>query len=156
MYLFLKGFILISKHPLKIMSVLFILLTSLQFSSVQFSCSVVSDSLRPHESQHTRPPCPSPTSGVHSNSCPSSLWWHPAISSSVIPSSSCPQSIPASVFSNESTLRFTFIKTTRNVVRILVSKRPLPGQGTKIPHKLCVWCGQKKKKKSSFSKGHNV
>jgi len=68
MYLFLKGFILISKHPLKIMSALFILLTSL-----------------------------------------------------------------------------TFIKTTKNVVRILVSKRPLPGRGTKIPHKLCVWCGQKKK-----------
>ena len=69
MYLFLKGFILISKHPLKIMSALFILLTSL-----------------------------------------------------------------------------TFIKTTKNIVRILVSKRQLPGQGTKIPHKLCVWCGQKKKK----------
>ena len=63
---------------------------------VQFSRSVVSDSLRPHESQHTRLPCPSPTSGVHSNSCPSSWWCHPAISSSVVPFSSCPQSLPAS------------------------------------------------------------
>ena len=70
--------------------------TSLQFSSVQFSSSVVSDSLRPHESQHTRPPCPSPTPGVHSDSCPSSESCHPAISSSVIPFSSCPQSLPAS------------------------------------------------------------
>ena len=68
----------------------------LQFSSVQFSCSVVSDSLRPHESQHSRPPCPSPTPGVHPDSHPSSQWCHPAISSSVIPLSSCPQSLPAS------------------------------------------------------------
>ena len=66
------------------------------FSSVQFSCSVVSDSLRPHELQHARPPCPSPTPGVYSNSCPSSRWCHPAISASVIPFSSCPQSLPAS------------------------------------------------------------
>ena len=58
--------------------------------------SVVSDSLRPHESQHTRPPCPSPTYRVHSNSCPSSQWCHPTISSSVVPFSSCPQSLPAS------------------------------------------------------------
>ena len=64
--------------------------------SVQFSRSVVSDSLRPHESQHARPPCPSPTPGVHSNSSPLSWWCHPAISSSVIPFSSCPQSTPAS------------------------------------------------------------
>ena len=64
--------------------------------SVQFSRSVVSDSLRPHESQHARPPCPSPTPGVHSNSCPSSRWCHPAISSSVLPFFSCPQSLPAS------------------------------------------------------------
>ena len=68
----------------------------MSFSSVQFSCSVVSDSLRPHELQHARPPCPSPTPGVHSDSCPSSQWCHPAISSSVIPFSSCPQSFPAS------------------------------------------------------------
>ena len=68
----------------------------LQFSSVQFSHSVVSDSLRPHESQHAGPPCPSPTLGVHSDSHPSSQWCHPAISSSVIPFSSCPQCLPAS------------------------------------------------------------
>ena len=68
----------------------------LYMSSVQFSRSVVSDSLRPHESQHARPPCPSPTPGVHSDSCPLSRWCHPAISSSVIPFSSCPQSLPAS------------------------------------------------------------
>ena len=64
--------------------------------SDQISSSVVSDSLWPHESQHARPPCPSPTPGVHSDSRPSSQWCHPAISSSVIPSSSCPQSLPAS------------------------------------------------------------
>ena len=128
------------------------------FSSVQFSRSVVSDSLRPHELQHTRPPCigegngnplqcsclenprdggawwaavygvaqsrtqlkwlsssssrppcPSRTPGVHPNSCPSSWWCHPAISSSVVPFS-CPQSLPASVFSNESTLRMRWPK----------------------------------------------
>ena len=66
------------------------------FSSVQFSHSVMFDSLWPHESQHARPPCPSPTPGVHSNSCPSSRWCHPAISSSVIPFFSCLQSFPAS------------------------------------------------------------
>ena len=65
------------------------------FSSVQFSRSVVSDSLRPHELQHARPPCPSPSPGVYSNSCPSSPWCHPATSSSVIPFSYCPQSLPA-------------------------------------------------------------
>ena len=66
------------------------------FSSVQFSRSVVPDSLRPHESQHTRPPCPSPTPGVHPNPCPSSRWCHPTISSSVVPFSSCLQSFPTS------------------------------------------------------------
>ena len=64
--------------------------------SVQFSHSVMSDSLRPDESQHTRPPCPSPTPGVHSNSRPLSWRCHPAISSSVVPFSSCPQSLPTS------------------------------------------------------------
>ena len=64
-------------------------------SSVQFSCSVVSDSLWPHEPQHTRPPCPSPTPGVYPNSCPLCQWCHPTISSSVVPFSSCPQSFPA-------------------------------------------------------------
>ena len=82
-----------------------------QFSSVQFSRSVMSDSLQPHELQHTRPPCPSPTPGVHSNSCPSSWWCHPAISSSVIPFSSRLQSLPASEsFSNESTLHIRWPK----------------------------------------------
>ena len=69
---------------------------SCTFQSVQFSCSVVSDSLRPHESQHARPPCPSPILGVHSNSCPSSQWCHPAISPSVVPFSFCLQSLPVS------------------------------------------------------------
>ena len=64
--------------------------------SDQFSCSIVSDSLRPHELQHARPPCLSPTPGVHSNSCASSRWCHPAISSSVVPFFFCPQSLPAS------------------------------------------------------------
>ena len=64
--------------------------------SVQFSHSVESDPLRPHESQHARPPYPSQTPGVYSNSCPLSWWCHPAISSSVVPFSSCPQSLPAS------------------------------------------------------------
>ena len=64
--------------------------------SVQFSCSVVSDSLRPHEPQHTRPPCPSPTPRVYPNPCPLSQWCHPTILSSVVPFSSCPQSFPVS------------------------------------------------------------
>ena len=68
----------------------------LRFGSVHFSHSVMSDSLRPHELKHARPPCPSPTPGVHSDSRPSSQWCHPAISSSVVPFSSCPQSLPAS------------------------------------------------------------
>ena len=80
-------------------------------SSVQFSRSVMSDSLWPHESQHARPPCLSPTPGVYSNSCPASWWCHPAISFSVIPFSSCPQSLPASeVFPNESTLHMRWPK----------------------------------------------
>ena len=69
----------------------------IQFS-VQFSRSVVSNSLWSHESQHARPPCPSSSPGVHLNSRPSSRWYHPAISSSVVPFSSCPQSLPASSF----------------------------------------------------------
>ena len=67
-----------------------------QCGSIQFSRSVVSDSVWPHELQHTSPPCPSPTRGVHPNLCPLSRWCHPTISSSVIPFSSCPQSFPAS------------------------------------------------------------
>ena len=68
----------------------------ISFCSVQFSHSVVSDSLWPHELQHARPPFPSPSPRVHSNSRPSSQWCHPAISSSIVPFSSCPQSLPAS------------------------------------------------------------
>ena len=67
-----------------------------EFSSVQFSRSVMLDSLWPHELQHARPPCSSPTHEVYPNSCPSSRWCHLAISSSVVPFSSCPQSLPAS------------------------------------------------------------
>ena len=63
---------------------------------VQFSRSVVSDSLWPRESQHARPPCPSPTPGIYPNTCPLSWWCHPTVSSAVIPFSSCPQSFPAS------------------------------------------------------------
>ena len=66
------------------------------FSSVQFSHSVISDSLQPHEPQHGRPPCPSPSPRVHANPCPSSQWCHPTISFSVVPFSSCPQSFPES------------------------------------------------------------
>ena len=80
------SYILISKKQIGgILLVTFLVWPMKLFSSVQFSGSVVSDSLRPHELQHTRPPCPSPTPGVHSNSCPSSRWCHPAISSSVVP-----------------------------------------------------------------------
>ena len=70
--------------------------TDVHGTSVQFSCSVVSNSLWPHEPQHARPSCPSPTPRVHPNPCPWSQWCHPTISSSVIPFSSCPQSFPAS------------------------------------------------------------
>ena len=70
--------------------------TQMVQGSVQFSRSVVSDSLRPHEPQHARPPCPSPTPGVYSNSCPLSQWCHPTISSSVVPFSPGLQSFPAS------------------------------------------------------------
>ena len=72
------------------------MLQNLALKETQFSRSVVSDSLQPHESQHARPPCPSPTPGVYPASCPSSWWCHPAISSSVSPFSSCPQTLPAS------------------------------------------------------------
>ena len=93
-------------------------------SSVQFNRSVVSDSLRPHESQHTRPPCPSPTPGVHSDSRPSSQWCHPAISSSVVPFSSCPQS--SHPFSNESTLHMRWPKYWSFSFSIIPSKE-IPG-----------------------------
>ena len=78
----------------------------------QFSHSVMSDPLQPHEPQHAMLPCPSPTPGVHSHSCPSSQWCHPAISSSVVPFSSCPQSHPAS----ES---FQWVNTSHEVAKVL-------------------------------------
>ena len=80
-------------------------------SSVQFSCSVVSDSLQPHGLQHARPPCPSPTPRVHPNPYPLSRWRHLTISSSVVPFSSCPQSFPGSgSFSNESVVHIRWPK----------------------------------------------
>ena len=100
--------------------------TSVQFSSVQFSLSVVSDSLQPHESQYARPPRPSPAPRVHSDSRSSSQWCHPAISSSAVPFSSCPQSLPASVFSNESTLPMRWPKYWSFSFRIIPSKE-IPG-----------------------------
>ena len=72
--------------------------------TIQFSCSLVSHSWRPHEPQHTRPPCPSPTDGVYPNACPLSRWCHPIISSSLVPFSSCPQSFLASGSSQMSQL----------------------------------------------------
>ena len=98
----------------------------LVFSSVQISRSVVSDSLRPHESQHAKPPCPSPTPGVHSDSCPSSQWCHPAISSTVVPFSSCPHFFPASFFSSESTLLMRWPKYWGFSFSIIPSKE-IPG-----------------------------
>ena len=83
----------------------FLLPSSLQFSSLQFSCSVMSDSLWPHGPQHARPPCPSPNPRVYSNSCPLNQWCHPTISFPVIPFSSSPSIFPSiRVFSNESVL----------------------------------------------------
>ena len=79
---------------------------------LQFSRSVVPDSLRPHELQHARPPCPSQTLGVDSNSCPSSWWCHPAITSSVVPFSSCPQSFQASGL-------FQWINSLHEVAKVL-------------------------------------
>ena len=87
-----------------------IMFSTLGISSVQFSHSVVSSSLQPHELQHARPPCPSPTPGVHSNSCPLSRWYHQAVSSSVVPFSSCPQSLPASGYFPMSQLRMRWPK----------------------------------------------
>ena len=101
--------------------------SSVQLSSVQFSRSVVSDSLRPHELQHARPPCPSQTPRVHSDSRPTSHWCHPAISSSVVPLFSYPP-IPPSirVFSNESTLLMRWPKYWTFSFSIIPSKE-IPG-----------------------------
>ena len=82
-----------SNHTLTLLSTNVIIC---KFSSVPFSRSVMSDSLWPHEPQHTRPPCPSPTPRVYANPCPTSRWCHPTISSSAVPLSSCPQSFQAS------------------------------------------------------------
>ena len=103
-------------------------------SSDQISRSVVSDSLRPHESQHARPPCPSPTLGVHSDSRPSSQWCHPAISSSVIPFSSCPQSLLASESFPMSQL-FTWGGQSTGV-SALASVRPKKSQGWSLQNGL--------------------
>ena len=100
---------------------------NLCFSSVQFSHSVVSDSLRPHESQHASPPCPSPSPGVHSDSCPSNWWCNRAISSSVVPFSSCPQCLPASESFPMSQL-FTWGGQSTGV-SALASFRPKKSQG---------------------------
>ena len=83
-----------------------------KFSLVQLSCSVVSDSFWPHEQQHTRPPCPSPTPGVHPNPCSLSWWCHPTISSSVVPFSSCPQFFPASG-------SFQWVNSSHHVANVL-------------------------------------
>ena len=93
-------------------------------NSVQFSHSVVSDSLRPHELQHTRHPCPSPTPGVHTDSCPSSWWCYPAISSSVVLFSAIPPSIR--IFSSESTLHMRWPKYWISSLKIIPSKE-IPG-----------------------------
>ena len=82
------------------------------FNPVQFSRSVVSDSLRPHESQHTRPPCPSLTPGLHSNSCPSSWWCHPAISSSVVPS-------PPALNPSQHQSLFQWVNSSNEVAKVL-------------------------------------
>ena len=103
------------------------LIIELQFSSVQFSHSVLSDSLWPHESQDARPLCPSPTPGVHPNSCPLSWWCHPAISSSVVPFSFCPQSLPASESFPMSQLFAWHGQSTR--VSALASFLPKKSQG---------------------------
>ena len=87
--------LLVSRHSY-IITLFGLLHVPLENLSVQFSCSVMSNSLQPHEAQHTRPPGPSPTPGVHPIPCPSSQWCHPTISFSVVPFSSCPQSFPAS------------------------------------------------------------
>ena len=89
---------------------------SVVWHSVQFSCWVVSDSLQPHESQHARPPCPSPTPGVHSDSRPSSQWCHPAISSSVVPSPPAPNP------SQHQTL-FQWVNSSHEVAKVLEFQR---------------------------------
>ena len=93
-------------------------LEEMERDSVQFSRSVMSDSLQPHELQHATPPCPSPAPGVYPNPCPSSWYCHPTISSSVVPFSSCPQSFPASGSFQMSELFTSGINSMLNFVRI--------------------------------------
>ena len=88
--------VLVLTHHKEILLFVIIWMNLKLINSVQFSHSILSDSLRPHESQHARASCQSPTHGLYSNSCPSSRWCHPAISSSAVSFSSCPQSLPAS------------------------------------------------------------
>ena len=113
-------------------------------SSVQFSRSVMSDSLQPHELKHARPPCPSPTPGVHSDSRPSSQWCHPAISSSVVLFSSCSQSLPASESFPMSQL-FTWGGQSTGV-SALASFFPKKSQGWSSSE----WTGWGKKKKNGL------
>ena len=110
-------------HDLSFLNVFIAINIPFQFSSVQISHSVMSDSLRPHESQHARPPCLSPTPGVHPDPRPLSQWCHVAISSSVVLFSSCPQSLPAWVFSSESTLHMRWPKYWSFSFSIIPSKK---------------------------------
>ena len=101
------------------------------FRSVQFSCSVTSNSLRPHELQHTRPLCPSPTPRIYPNSCPLSQWHHPTISSSVVPFFSCPQSFPSPPVLSLSQCQglFQWVSSSHEVAKFigaLASKSVLP------------------------------
>ena len=108
---------------LQTMKLYFIIQHSVQKNLlVQFSCSVMSDSLRPHGLQHTRPPCPSPTPGVHSNSCPSCGRYHPTISSSVVPFPSCLQSfLPSGSFPMSQ-----FFKLGGQIIGVSASASVLP------------------------------
>ena len=103
-----------------------------QFSSVQFSCSVVSQSLRPHELQHARLPCPSSTPGVHPDTRPMSQWCHPATSFSVVPFSSCPQSLPASEFFPMSQLVVSGGKSTGVSASALFPSKKFQGSSPSI------------------------
>ena len=102
-------------NDLYLTSVKWVCILQLFLHSIQFSFSVVSDSSRPHESQHARPPCPSPTPGAYSNPCPLSRWCHPTISSSVVPFSSCPQSFSAS-WSFQMSQLFTSVSASTSVL----------------------------------------
>ena len=135
-------------------------------SSVQFSQSVVSDSLQPNGPQHTRPLCPSPTSRVYPNSCPSSQWCHPAISSSVVPFSPCPQSFPASVSFQMSQL-FTsggqsmalakvfalLLTLSFNLIYLSTSLSllPLPGPSSAWSRTVMMWSANESISPTSFS-----